>query len=86
MEGKDLISYRVICPDGTSYASNAEGSCDSLGLMWTQERIPGYWLRRNGPSGSCESRMQGVGPGQDPAVMATCEEPSTSAETDAAAE
>jgi hypothetical protein len=43
-ESKGLVYHRLICPDGTSYADDVEGSCPDVGARWLCGGLPGYDL------------------------------------------
>jgi hypothetical protein len=43
-EGKSLLTYRIICPDGTSYANDVPGTCADFGSRYLQKKVPTYNL------------------------------------------
>lgn len=73
-QSTSLTTFRVICPDGSSYANDVEGTCPEFGLRWLFHKAPGYTLTCQGSTASCETEIWGAD-ADGGAVVATCGEP-----------
>jgi hypothetical protein len=59
-ESKTLSTYRIICSDGSSYASDVTGTCADFGARYIAGAVPSYVLKCVGGS-DCTS-VAGGGP------------------------
>ena len=60
-EPKPDLKYRVVCADGTSYANDVEGTCETFGAGWLARQAPGYTLTcQGGKDGSCRGELWGA--------------------------
>ncbi|MDX2056034.1 MAG: hypothetical protein SFV15_26770 [Polyangiaceae bacterium] len=53
IQTKSFTTYRVICPNGDSYADDIPGTCPDFGLRWLQHKAPGYTFKCEGTSNTC---------------------------------
>lgn len=66
----DEFDAAVVCSDGTTYASNVEGSCEDIGRRWLDGELPGYSVVCD--EGGCRHTFNG-GNDVGPENLATCE-------------
>lgn len=71
LRADSLTSFTLICPDGTTYTSDAEGSCPELGARWLASELPGYDTVCDGDDGRCEFIANGAPGGKQ--TVAACE-------------
>jgi hypothetical protein len=61
LESKPGLTYRLICPDGSSYANDVEGTCENFGARWLAKQAPGHtFICQGGQEGSCEAEVWGA--------------------------
>jgi len=60
-EGKPDFKYRLICPDGSSYANDIEGTCEDFGARWLAKQAPNYsFACEGGEEGTCKAEFWGA--------------------------
>jgi hypothetical protein len=69
-ENKTTLNYRIICPDGSSYANDIAGTCADFGVRYVQSKVPTYIFKCEG-SGTCSS-VAGGGSSNTAKVLASC--------------
>jgi len=74
-ESISLTTYRIICPDGSSFANDVEGTCPEFGLRWLFRQAPGYTLTCEGSTDLCEAEIWGAD-ADGGEVIAACGDPS----------
>ncbi len=65
-----LTSYRLTCPDGTSYQNDLDGTCSSFGADWLGGKTPGADLLCDGDTQVCTLQAKGGPAG--PETLARC--------------
>ncbi|MBS2015397.1 MAG: hypothetical protein JST00_21090 [Deltaproteobacteria bacterium] len=71
IEWKSLFHYRVVCPDGSSYANDVPGLCGDAAGRWSAKQTPNYTYECDGTRGVCEGVLWGAN-ATGPASVATC--------------
>jgi hypothetical protein len=68
-ENKSTLNYRIICPDGSSFANDVPGTCADFGSRYLKKQVPAYLLVNDGGSLRC---VFGGTSTNDEQVLATC--------------
>jgi hypothetical protein len=70
-ENPSLTTYRITCPDGSTYGNDQPGTCEDFGLRYLDHETPGVYLACDGSEERCQLDLWGTTTGEE--NVTTCD-------------